>query len=507
MRKPSHDDVTPEILPDEEQELARVVPIRTETTLTRYPVHQISKKGAVKIKQTKKDSRGKTITTWEVKNPPGPLAYKLDTIIINRRIDEMRNRGEIQRLIKLGSLRDICKELGINPNGKATNSIKEALKENAFAGITAKLNYKGNGGSDLSFEFATTRYTVIFTGETLPNETRADAVYIELHPRYHEMLKHSKTRPLNYEYLRELPPSSQRLYELLSFIMFGALKHKRPNAQMLYSEFCQTAPLTRYQEWDRVRPQMWKIHKPHIDAGYIKSVEFEKTTSPEGVIDWIMKYTPGRKARHEFREFTTKRIEQPSQPQLLRPNNPKTDESEPRESRLSDEHQRLMEGLIANGVTERKARELVERFPAEVKRELEAWPHRDTSRIKSPAAWLIRAIESGDYSLPLEVKVRRAEKVESAEQKAKEELREKFLGAYHKFLSQELEALQENNSQAYEVFCEEFDHYWTAIAGSVSEDQRDLMRLHFFEHFAEEAPQLGIQGFWQWVETGLSTEN
>ena len=504
MRRPSHNDVTPEIVLDDEMELARVVPIRTETTLTRYPIHQISKKGTVKIKHTKKDSRGKTITTWEVKNPPGPLAYKLDTIIINRRIDEMRNRGEIQRLIKLGSLRDICKELGINPNGKATNSIKEALKENAFAGITAKLNYKGSGGSDLSFEFATTRYTVIFTGETLPNENRADAVYIELHPRYHEMLKHSKTRPLDYGYLRELPPSAQRLYELLSFIMFGALKHKRPNAQMLYSEFCQTAPLTRYEEWDRVRPQMWKIHRPHIDAGYIKSVEFEKTTTAEGVIDWIMKYTPGRKARHEFREFTTKRIEQQYQPQLLKPSNPRTDHAGISESSLSDEQKRLMDGLIANGVTEKKARELVERFTDGVRRELEAWTHRDKSRIKSPAAWLIRAIESGDYSLPSEVKSRRAGKVETEDQKAREELRAKFLGAYHEYLGQELESFRENNSQAYEVFCVEFGHYWTAIAGSVSEDQRDLMRLHFFEHSAEESPQLGILGFWQWAETGIT---
>src|SRR5262249_17090566 len=104
-------------------------------------VDRIAKKTEIEIKQTRRNERGKVETTWEVRNPPGPLSYKLDTIIINRRIDEMRNRGEIQQLIKLGSLRDLCEELGINPSGKNTNALKEALRENAFAGITAKIKF------------------------------------------------------------------------------------------------------------------------------------------------------------------------------------------------------------------------------------------------------------------------------------------------------------------------------------------------------------------------------
>jgi hypothetical protein len=63
----------------------------------------------------------------------------------------------------------MCEELGINPNGKATNAIKEALKENALAGITAKIEFTGWDGIERTFEFTTTRYTVIFTGEKLPN--------------------------------------------------------------------------------------------------------------------------------------------------------------------------------------------------------------------------------------------------------------------------------------------------------------------------------------------------
>jgi hypothetical protein len=121
------------------------------------------------------------------------------------------------------------------------------------------------------------------------------------------MLRHSKTRPLDYEYLRCLPPSAQRLYELLSFAIFGTLKYDRPIAQMLYSEFCESAPLTRYTDWNKVRPQMWKIHKPHLDNGYIEVGRVRGDLRRQrGNLDWIIKYTPGQKARHEFREFSKK---------------------------------------------------------------------------------------------------------------------------------------------------------------------------------------------------------
>jgi hypothetical protein len=402
------------------EELARVVPIRTETTLTRYPFHRIAKRAKVLIKQTKKNERGKVETTWEVKHPPGPLAYKLDTLIINRRIDEMRKRGDIRKLFKLGSLRAICEQLGIAPNGTNINGIKEALRENAFAGITCKIDFTGADGTERDFEFNTTRYTVIFTGEKLPNEKRADAVYIELHPRFHEMLKHSKTRPLDYEYLKELAPAPQRLYELLSFAMFGTLTHGRPNAQMLYSEFCQSAPLTRHYETRKMHSQMWKIHKPHIDAGYIKSVEFMETTDDTSAVDWLIKYTPGRRARQEFREFTTKRLvdQEPKKPRLVTPLT-KNDAPPPAPPLIIDEEGRgIIVALMKNRITESEASRLVKDFRHAAKEWAEAFDYQPKDKIKNLAGWLITAIEN-DYPRPEGYESARAARDEIERKKAK----------------------------------------------------------------------------------------
>ena len=70
------------------------------------------------------------------------------------------------------------------------------------------------------------------------------------------------TRPLDYDYLKSLPPASQRFYELLSFQMYAAIKHNRGRARLKYSEFCTYAPQARHFDWNVVRSQMNKIHRP-----------------------------------------------------------------------------------------------------------------------------------------------------------------------------------------------------------------------------------------------------
>jgi hypothetical protein len=61
---------------------------------------------------------------------------------------------------------------------------------------------------------------------------------------------------------------------------------------------------------------MYKIHKPHLESGYLKSVAIHPEIDGEGKSDWLMTYTPGPKARIEFRTFTEK-SESPKSPATL----------------------------------------------------------------------------------------------------------------------------------------------------------------------------------------------
>ena len=386
-------------------ELAPLDVIRVETTLSKFPLHRLAKAGVVEIVIREQNAEGDFLR-WKVNHnsgygQPGPLAYKLDTLIVNRRIEAAGR--PIPRLIRLGSLKDICRELGLAESGANTNKVKRALHQNAGAYITAKIRYKSAAGAARRIEVGDTRYAVVFTGETLPDGRRADAVYIVLHDFYREILDHALTRPLDYDYLKELPPAAQRLYEVVSYALFAALKNDRPRARLAYSEFCRLAPLTRYFEWEHARKQMAKIHAPHRKSGYLAGVEFEATTDREGRPDWAMVYEPGPKARAEHLAFTTRggpvvpALEPPPAPPAPLP------PAEAPPTAVEPEPTGLAAELVARGVSRAVAAELVREFPEERLRhqiEVVDWL-RETKpkRIKDVGAYLAEAIRK-DFAAP-----------------------------------------------------------------------------------------------------------
>lgn len=382
-------------------ELYPLNPIRVETAFSRYPVHRLAKKGDVQIEIEERDEAGELHASWDVSynsrfGQPGQLAYKVDTIVVNRRIDE--EGRPLPKVIRLGSLRDICRELNIN-EGQATRHVKRALHQNASAYINAKITYTGSDRTERFIEFGATRYDVIFTGKKLPDGKRADAVYIILHDLYRELLDGVQKRPLDYEYLKELPPGPQRFYELLSFQIYAALKHGRPRARLLYSEYCTYAPQVRYFDYDHVKKQMYKVHAPHRQSDYISAVELRETKDREGRPDWEMLYTPGGRAKAEFRAFT-----QPRKAVAARAAgelNAHSTTPSVKEDRSTADTDPLVDQLLKFGVAEAKARELVKGHREAAEAQIAAYPYRDPGKPKKNAAgWLIAAIE-GNFTLPV----------------------------------------------------------------------------------------------------------
>jgi hypothetical protein len=390
--------------------------IRTDTVLSRYPIHRLSKRGNIQIEIKKQAQDGEVLFNWEVSHnsrhgQPGPLAYKLDTLVINRRIDEARR--PLPPFICLGSLRDICEALGLHASGQNIAHLKKALRQNAFAAITAKVRYKGLDGTERFAEINDTRYGVIFTGEKMPDGRRADSVYIVLHEFYREVLDNTMSRPLDYDYLKALPPGPQRFYELISYQVYAAIKHKRPRAKYLYSEYCTYAPQTRYFDYEHVKKQMYKVHAPHRKSGYLDGVEFEAVTDGSGRPDWVMFYTPGRKAKAEHDAFSHRRqVTDPavkgSGKALASAEHPLTFKQPPASAEgalgqvtvLGPESTRLLSRLKSFGVSDKKAVELVTSKRDVVERQLSALPYRSLGKgRKNPAGWIVAAIEN-DYELP-----------------------------------------------------------------------------------------------------------
>jgi hypothetical protein len=283
--------------------------IRTETVLSKFPVHNLAKKGRVDIRIVKHTDSGAVRLKWEVSHndrygQPRQLAYKLDTLIVNRRLDE--EGRPLPQVIRIGSLKEICKQLDMQESGKNTRDLRTAFLQNASAFINAQITYRTADGGERRLEAGFTRYGVIFTGEVLPDGRRADAVHITLNAPYREVVNNAPIRPLDYDYLKALNPAAQRFYEVISFRIYAALKNGWPFAKLSYSDYCSFSAQQRYFDHDRFRVQMYKIHKPHLDSGYLKAISVGGTVDGEGKPDWLINYTPGPKARAEFRAFTEK---------------------------------------------------------------------------------------------------------------------------------------------------------------------------------------------------------
>jgi len=404
-------------------ELAPLDVIRVETILSRFPIHRLARKGTAPIEIRETGTDGELTVRWEVGHhskygQPGPLAYQLDTWVINRKIEEVGR--PVPGLIRIGSLNDLCRRLDLPRSGKNIGDIKGALRQNAGAFITAKVRYKTRNGANRWIEIDTTRYTVVMTGETLPDGRRADAVYLLLHDFYRRVLDSAPTRPLDYGYLRALPPIAQRWYEIVSYRVFATLKHHQPRARLGYAEFCMYAPQTRYTGFGPMRKQMAKLHAPHLRSGYLAGVEFEATTDRDGRLDWAMIYTPGPKAQAEFQAFTRKGGPVPRDIELALFEPKPEPEPEPEPTGLEKD-------LIDRGVSHGVAADLVRDFPADrLRRQIEVvdWL-RETKpkRVKDVGAYLAEAIRK-DFAAPAGFRSRAERAAAEATARAEQDQRE-----------------------------------------------------------------------------------
>jgi hypothetical protein len=280
-------------------------PIEVEAVLAMYPLHSLSKSGKVNtIRIERRNSQGELDLLWQVSpsegyGSPGILSYQLDNLVINRRIYE--SGRPVPSTIKLGSLRELCEELGIVPSGQNASLIKQALAKNASATITCKLTYRTHDGKESELEQVFSRYGIIFSGKKLPNGEKADAVYVVLNPIYQHFLSEVVFRYLDVGYMKSLgQPSAQRWYEWVSYRMHGAIGQGKSRVTVRYSDFCECAPLKRQLKDKSFYNQMGAIHKPHLKSGYLSKVGFTKITDPQGQTDWLIHYTPGIRARNEY---------------------------------------------------------------------------------------------------------------------------------------------------------------------------------------------------------------
>jgi hypothetical protein len=161
---------------------------------------------------------------------------------------------------------------------------------------------------------------------------------------------------------------------------------------------------------------MARVHAPHRKAGYITDVAFEATTDRQGRPDWIMVYTPGPKARAEFRASQRGQVEVIEPPTI----EPGPDPEATPLPLFPTEPTGLAKELADRGVTVTGAIELASTFPEDrIRAQIAAvdWLRANRpKKVSDPAAYLVKAIRE-DYAPPAGYRAQ-VERVEVEQQRA-----------------------------------------------------------------------------------------
>jgi hypothetical protein len=236
-----------------------------------------------------------------------------------------------------------------------------------------------------------------------------DVVYIRLDPLEAKLQQLQDRRILDNQYLFSLRPAARRWYELMAAKIFGVVSNKGTFCEIRYSWYTQHHhTLKRYVEHKRVRFQMDRVIKDHIESGYIAKVEYRAVKEPDQLVDYIIRYYPGPGAIASMDRVQTHLRHRRVSRQSLGPHKIKqkpttlhaTEGTQPLAlSVVTANHQHLMVELILKfGINASRAYNLVMSRSEAVKFQLDVWSFRQVAP-RNRAGWMIQAIE-GNYGAP-----------------------------------------------------------------------------------------------------------
>ena len=252
---------------------------------------------------------------------------------------------------------------------------------------------------------------------------------------------------------------AQRFYEIVSYVIYAALLHQNKTCKLRYSEFCKLSTATRYFTFDQVKKQMYKIHKPHLDSGYLEGgIRYEPTLDENDKADWWIFYKPGPNAGKQYEDFTALLPKGAAIPEPAPQSDVAAAAPEPT---LSPEALALADALTQAGVGRAEAIALARAHPEECRRQLGYLPYAEIR--STPGAYLASAIK-GSFGPPRafqEAETKRLEEERRRKTQEAQAARERAEAARRAaevlFVDSEIALLEANEPERYAAFLEFVD--------------------------------------------------
>ena len=466
--------------------------LRSEFNFLKYPFFDISskskKKDQIEIKIYEETDKGIIEILWKVSRHinsdiPSSFARRIHKKIVEEILNNIKK--PVPRLIRVGSLRQICIKMGIAISGKNTKEIKKALKDIASAKIETKRSFRlkeKNNGEKKFFEGLFNLYDgVFFSGEKLPDGKEAETVYILLSDYYVQNFNNNFVVPLDYNYYQSIKGDlASRMYEILSLSFYPALERKELYIQKNYSELCDYFPFTRQDKKWKAKKQLRSAHNQHLSSGFLKSdPEWQNIGKKD---DWLIRYYIGPKAESWY--YSIKNGKRPldiiEQSEDIKRIEDRTNET-------------LLNKLLSLKIPQKKAEYLIKNYD-----NIENWLDAlNLIKPKNSAGFLVKALEE-KWELPEELRKKKTGK----DRKKKEKLMSQYYESIFKQVDEHLcrmdkSLVQEELKQHKEIFLNKYPKY------------REFEKNTFLNPFIEQdykkskIEELGLLSFAQWEEQRL----
>jgi len=306
----------------EPTELADLEFVRSEVNLLVFPFFALTTKGLKRRLRTEfravAERDGERVEIlWNVSaNPeygyPGLFDRQVHRAVEQIITEMLRDKGQIENPIPLGSLYSLCERMGRKKRGglqgyggKEYRAIKRALERITTTSIKSEGTFYEKGKRRWTSTVFHLYDAVVFQGEELRDGQIADTNYLYLSDLYLQSLNSFYVKPLDYHYQRSLrSPIASRLYEILGVKFYGVRHQRQAEVCFRYSTLTQLLPVERHEYLAHARKQLNLGHQELVATGFLASYEW-RNAREKG--DWLIFYRPGERARDEIRRAQAER--------------------------------------------------------------------------------------------------------------------------------------------------------------------------------------------------------
>jgi hypothetical protein len=222
-----------------------------------------------------------------------PGAFDKDVLITVQKL--VTDAGfPLRNPFALPSLRQICKLIGVAPQGSSIQAIKTSFERWAFTGFKTNSFYLKDKDQYWSGS-AFTIWSVYWKGKRLPNGGTAESTYLFFNPPFYLSLLSFYMQPLDYGYYMDLPPLAKRIYELQAPKFFGLKDSKYTHEE--YLDYCRRLPIVPQEYFSKAQQVLDRAHDVLKRTHFLSRVEWEGTSYKK---PWFIKYYPGSRAHAEI---------------------------------------------------------------------------------------------------------------------------------------------------------------------------------------------------------------